>query len=316
MEMKKEQAAFGFKFNFNFNAKKKHKLQLLLIALPMFAFVVLFCYVPLFGWSYAFVDYKLGIPVFKQPFVGFKYFKMIFQGLGYFPVVMRNTLVLSSFNLLCSPVPIIFAIMLSQMRSKGSRVIQTVTSLPNFISWVLVYAIFFAFFSSEDGVINKILLHLNLIKEPANVLGNVDVAWYLQVLIAIWKNTGWNAIIYIAAMAGIDQELYAAAEVDGAGRFQKIWHVTMPGIIPTYFVLLLLAIANMLNNGFEQYYVFRNSLVLDKLEVLDTYIYRLGIGEMQYAFSTAMGIFKSSISIILLTLANTLSKFVRGESIF
>lgn len=300
-----------------FTEKRKNGLKMLLLILPFLIFIFIFSYLPLAGWWMAFFDYKLGAPFDKQKFAGLKYFQMMFSGVGTFPLVLRNTLVLSGLGLLCSPIPVIFAVMLSRVRKgKIAKVIQTVTSFPNFISWILVYALFFAMFNMNDGAVNMLLLKTHLISAPANVLGDVNGAWTFQTLLGIWKGTGWSAIIYIAGMSGIDQELYDAADVDGAGSFQKIIHITVPGILPTYFVLLILAIANILNNGFDQYWVFQNSLTMDKLNVLDTYIYRIGIGSLQYSFSTAMGMAKSLISILLLTFANRFSKIIRGSSIF
>lgn len=300
-----------------FTDKRRNGIKMLLLVLPFLIFIFIFSYLPLLGWSYAFCDYKVGVSIFKQHYVGLKYFKMMFSGVGNFTIVLRNTLVLSGLGILCSPVPVIFAIMLSRVRNgKVAKVIQTVTSFPNFISWILVYALFFALFNTNDGAVNILLLKMHLISEPTNILANADAAWYFQTAVGIWKGTGWSAIIYIAAMSGIDQELYDAADVDGAGSFQKILHITVPGLLPTYFVLLMLAIANILNNGFDHYWVFQNSLVTDRLEVLDTYIYRIGIQSLQYSFSTAMGMAKSLVSVLLLTFANRLSKVFRGESIF
>ena len=296
--------------------KTRRRLATFLITMPFFALVLLFSYGPLFGWSYAFVDYVPGIPVFKQGFAGLRYFGYILRGMSNLPSVIRNTLVLSLLGMACSPIPVIFAMMLSQIRSSRlSKVIQTVSSLPNFISWVIVYGMAFSFFAMNDGAINKLLLALHLIKTPTDLLGNARFAWYFQTILGIWKGTGWGAIIYLAAMAGIDPELYDAADVDGANRLRKIWHITVPGILPTYFVLLLLSIANMLSNGFEQYFMFQNMLVVDRLEVLDTFLYRVGIALNLPAYSTAMGICKSLISILLLVIANQLSRLVRKESI-
>jgi ABC-type polysaccharide transport system permease subunit len=159
-------------------------------------------------------------------------------------------------------------------------------------------------------------LSLGVISAPISILTNVKIAWITQVVIGSWKGTGYAAIIYLAAISGIDQELYQAADVDGASGFQKILHVTLPGISSTYFVLLLLGIANMLSNGFEQYWLFGNGQTWDALEVFDTYVYRMGVTNMQYSFSTALGIFKTIVSVLLLTIANSLSKVVREESIF
>lgn len=297
--------------------KRVRRLKLFLLVLPFLLLVLLFHYVPLLGWAYAFVDYVPGLPLHEMKFAGLKYFSYLFSGISEFPTVIRNTLVLSLLKIAAMIVPIVFAILLSQMRSaRFSKFVQTASSIPNFISWVLIYAIFFIFFSSETGLMNKLLIGLGLSEESINLLGNGDIAWGVQTFITIWKQTGWDAIIYIAAIAGIDPALYDAASVDGAGRIKKIRYVTIPGILPTFFVLFLMAVANILSNGFEQYYVFQNPMVVDKLEVFDTHIYRMGIINSQYSYATAMGMFKSIISILLLTIANGVSKKVRGESIF
>lgn len=294
-----------------------YRLKLLALALPIVGFVIVFSYVPMFGWSYAFVDYIPGIPVFEQSFAGLKYFRMLFSGGGDFINVMRNTLVMSFLVIFTMPVPVIFAIMLSRLRSIAlSRFVQTVSSLPYFVSFILIYALFFVMFSSEDGVINRLLMSFGWISEPANLLGNSDIAWIVQTFVCLFKNTGYTAIIYIAAISGIDTQLYDAADVDGAGEFQKIWHITLPGISSTFFVMLLLSIAGMLTGaGFEQYFVFQNPLVIEKLEVLDTYTYKIGLTMNEYSFATAVGIFKSVVSITLLFSANLLSKKVMGRPI-
>ena len=301
---------------FSWNDRRKRRAKLLCMALPLVGLVLVFNYLPLFGWSYAFVDFFPGVALKDSNFAGLKYFMTIFSPMSDFPTVIRNTLVLSALRILTTPVPILFAILLSQLRSaRFSRFVQTVSSIPNFISWVLVYAIFFAFFSSEDAVFNRLMMALGIFQTPHNLLGDNAIAWQVQTGVGSWKWTGWDAIIYISAMTGIDPDLYAAADVDGAGRFKKILHVTLPGIMPTFFVLFLLTVANLLGNGFEQFYVFQNPVTIDKLEVLDTYIYRMGIVSAQYSFATAMGVFKSELSIGLLTLANWLSRAVRGEAI-
>ena len=298
------------------SSKKKKQIKLFLMLLPFLVLVVLFAYVPLFGWFYAFLDYIPGLPLYEQTFVGLKYFKIIFSGGSDFGKVMVNTLGISFLSLACSVIPVIFAILISQVRSvKFSKLVQTLTSLPNFISWVLVYSIVFSFFSPNDGMVNNILMRLSIINQPISVLANKDAAWYVQTLIGVWKGTGWGAIIYLAAITGIDQELYDAGNVDGANRWQEIIHITVPGVLPTYLVLFLLSVSSILSNGFDQYWVFQNSLTIDKLEVFDTYVYRLGMINMQYAFSTAMGIFKTLISVLLLTIANFVSKSIRGEYI-
>ena len=209
------------------------------------------------------------------------------------------------------------AIAISQLKNKKyAKMVQTGTSIPNFISWVLVYSIVFMLLSSESSALNNILMGLGLVKEPVNPLTNAKHAWLIQVAIGAWKTLGYNAIIYLSAITSIDQELYQAADVDGANTWQKIVHVTVPGLLSTFFVLLLLAISNMLSNGFDQYWLLGNGMTWDKLEVFDTYVYRMGIKNMEYSLATAMGIFKSVVSIILLSFANWASKRLRGESIF
>ena len=284
------------------------------MTLPFIALIFIFHYLPLFGWIYAFSDSMPG-KISSLHFVGLGMFKRMFSVGSAFGNSLRNSLVMSFLHILLSPVPVIFALCLAEVKnSKVSRVVQTITSLPNFVSWVLVYAVFFVFFSSQ-GVINTVLLDFNLIKEPLNVLANEDYAWYFQALVGLWKTTGWSAIIYIAALAGVDRELYDAANVDGAGRFGKILHVSLPGLAQTYFVLLMLSIGSLLNTGFEQFYVFRNPSVMNKINVLDVYIYTQGISNMEFGYATAVGMARSLVSILLLLTVNTLSKRVRGESL-
>lgn len=293
----------------------KNSLILFGIALPFFLLVLAFNYVPLFGWSYAFFDYKLGVPLFHNKFVGFEYFKLALTQAGGMGNVMKNTLVLSFLGIALSPLPVVFAIMVNEVRHAFFRkIVQTVTTLPNFISWVIVFSLAFTMFSI-DGVVNHIAIKLGWIHQGYDYLGSSSIAWYFQTLLGAWKTVGWSAIIYLAAIAGIDQELYDAAKVDGAGRFRSIWHITVPGLMPTFVVLLLLAVSSMLSGGFEQYFMFYNPIVADKLEVLDYYVYRVGIGSFDYSYSTALGIFKTVVSVILLFICNFLSKTIRGQSI-
>jgi ABC-type polysaccharide transport system permease subunit len=296
--------------------KRRRQLLLVLYLFPFLALIAVFAYVPLFGWAYAFFDYKPGIPIVRSTFVGLKYFRMVFSGGSDFWAVLINTLSISLLNILCSVIPVIFAIMISQVRMRRfSKLVQTLTSIPNFISWVVVYSVVFMLIASEDSALNTLLRALGF-QGASNVLVDADRAWFVQVSISVWKTTGYNAILYLAAISGIDQELYDAAAVDGCNAWHRIRHVTIPGIMPTFFVLLLLSISNMLSNGFEQFWLFGNGMTWDKLEVFDTYVYRMGIRNMEYSFSTALGIFKSIVSIVLLTIANFASKRIRGTSIF
>ena len=294
--------------------KNREGVKLLLLALPFVIFVAAFSYVPLFGWAYAFTDYRVGMSLTEANFVGMEIFLAIWQNRNEFFRVMRNTFALSFIGLIFSPLPMVFAIMINEVRStKFKKFVQTVTTLPNFISWIVVFTLAFAMFSS-DGMVNNVIRAFGG-TQTINPLGDNDHAWMFQWALATWKTLGWSAIIYIASIAGIDQELYNAAQVDGANRFQQILHVTIPGLQPTFFVLLLLQISNILSNGFDQYFIFYNPLTADKLEVLDYYVYKIGVLTNNYPQSIALGMFKTIVSIVLLFSANGISKKLRGESI-
>ena len=233
--------------------------------------------------------------------------------------VIKNTLGLSMLNVLTSWIPMMFAVFLCEIKSlRFRRFVQTFTTIPNFISWVLVYAIAIAIFST-DGFINTFMKEFGMLAQNAqgkNYLMADSHMWIKMWAWGTWKGVGWSAIIYIAGISGIDQSLYEAATVDGAGRFQKMWHVTLPGLLPTFFVLLLMSIANILTNGLDQYLCFTNAQNAQSIRVLDLYVYQLGMGSSgSIPLSTVVGMFKSVISVVLLFVANGASKLLRGESI-
>lgn len=295
--------------------KNKKDYTLLLYAMPFIIFIILINYAQIFGWAFAFVEYKPGVSIFSQKFIGLANFKRLLDPGSNFLPAFRNTIVFGVLGILSSPIPVCFALMLSELRSsKFSRIVQTLTSFPNFVSWVLVYAIAFTFFGSE-GYVNLILQKLGVIEESLNILGNPDITYAFQVFLGLWKSVGWSAIIYIAAIAGIDGELYNAASIDGANRFQKIVHVTLQGIKPTFFILLILNISGLISAGFEQYFVFFNPLVSDKMDVISTYIYRIGLGGAQYSFATAVGMFQSVVSVFLMLFVNSMAKKATGNAI-
>lgn len=294
---------------------KPQRLKLLLMALPFVVIVFLFNYVPLMGWGLSFFNYKPGYQLNNLEFVGFKYYGLIIEYWGDFANALINTLAMSILSLLAMPLPMIFAIMLNEIRSNPlKRFIQTTVTLPHFISWIIIYALSFAMFS-HSGLVNRLLLQLGAIGEPANLLGNSSTAWAFMTALSIWKNLGWNSIIYLAAIAGIDASLYEAANIDGAGRLQSIWHITVPGVMSTFVVLLILNIGHLLSVGFEQYFVFNNPMMSRKLEVLDMYTYRLGIGTQDYSFATAVSVVRSVVSITLIYSANIFAKRIRGEAV-
>jgi len=297
----------------------RNKYKLFFMAVPFLVLVFLFSYLPLYGWIYALYDYRPGIPLSETEFMGLHWFSSIVSNhvqRQEIIRVMRNTFAISSLGLLTSVLPVVFAIFLTEIRTVWfKKVVQTITTLPNFISWVLVYAFAFMLFSVDNGFLNNLLTSLHLIDHKLNILASDNHTWLAMTLWSVWKGLGWGAIMYIAAITGIDPELYEAAKVDGAGRFRLMWHVTIPGIVPTYFVLLVLSIANFINNGLEQYYVFANAMNMNHIEVLDLYVYNVGMANSNFGFATAVSILKSLVSLFLLFMANGLSKLVRGESV-
>ncbi|WP_135548332.1 ABC transporter permease subunit [Paenibacillus cymbidii] len=293
----------------------RNRTMLVSMAAPFMIITFIFYYIPLFGWVYVFFDYKPGIPLGNTPYVGLKFFELALGPGSDLYKVLKNTFVLSFLALLTAPLPVMLAIMLSELKNhRFKKLVQTTTTLPYFISWIIVFSLAFSMFSI-DGLVNRILGMLNISDAPLNVLGNNAGAWYIQTAFHLWKTIGFNAIIYLAAISGIDLEQFDAARVDGANRLQTIWHITVPGIMPTFIVLLLLSVSNLLSNGFEQFFVFYNPLVADKLNVLDYYIYRVGILQGDYAYATTIGVFKTIVSLALLFTINQIAKKVRGEAI-
>ena len=295
------------------------KYRLFLMMLPVILLSFIFAYLPIWGWRYAFFDYKPGGTIGPENYVGLKWFGSLFNDpatVNDLIRVLRNTLIMSGLGIATSWLPIAFAVLLAEIRStKFQRTVQTLTTIPNFISWVLVYAIAICIFST-DGFVNSFLTNvLHQTGANTNYLQIADHTWLKMLLWGTWKGVGWSAIVYIAGIAGIDQQLYEAAKVDGANRFRCIWHITIPGLMPTYTVMLLLGIAGILSNGMEQYLVFENAMNKDVIEVLDLYVYHIGIGQNQIPLSTVVGISKSLIGVTLLFAANGISRGVRGESI-
>lgn len=297
----------------------EEKFRLFLMLLPVLLLAFVFSYLPIYGWRYAFFDYSVGDVLSKDNFVAFKWFTFLFEGSAYrrdIIRVLRNTLIMSGLGIATSWLPVAFAILLAEIRSsRFQRFVQTFTTIPNFISWVLVYSFALAIFST-DGFINSFLRNvLGVTGANTDYLASADFTWIKMLLWGTWKGLGWSAIIYIAGISGIDQQLYEAARVDGANRFHCMWHITVPGLMGTYCVMLLMSVAGILSNGMEQYLVFSNAINTDVIEVLDLYVYNLGIQQGLVPISTVVGIFKSLVGITLLFTANGISKLVRGESI-
>lgn len=294
--------------------KRKKNYRLLLMAAPFLLMVFLFNYVPIFGWIYSVFDYVPGVPLFECDFMGAEYFKMIFRDANVVRT-LKNTIIFAVIGILLTPLPMIFAIMLNEVKSGPVRkVVQTFTTLPNFISWVIIFSLAFAMFSS-DGMITTLLMDWGILKEPKSVLSSNESVYWFQTFLGQWKGLGWSSIIYLAAIAGIDQEQYEAAKVDGAGHFRCALHVTLPAMMETYVVLFILNVGNFLNTGYEQYMLFKNAVTAQNIEVLDLYVYRIGLENMDYSYGVAISIVKSLISIALVIIANMVAKKIRGNTV-
>lgn len=301
------------------NKKKWESFKLFLLILPFILLVLVFSYYPLYGWIYAFFDYKPPKPFSWDDFVGLKWFCSLVETdvkIAQIIQVLKNTFAMSVITLGTSWLPMIFAVFLNELQCvRFRKFIQTVTTLPNFISWVLVYSIAFSMFNST-GMMNTLLANLGIISadSPILFLQSSKHVWLTQWLWLTWKNLGWASIMYIAAISGIDNQMYEAARVDGATRMKMIWYITIPSLLPTFFVLLMINIANFLNNGMEQYYVFQNAFNKEYIQVLDLYVYNTAMGAGSYSVSVAISMLKSLVSLVLLFFANGASKLIRGES--
>lgn len=285
---------------------------LFLLLLPALVWVILICYAPMTGLYMAFINYTpKGNGYFadmaNSAFVGLDWFQYFFS--TDFLKIMRNTLATSLLTLLFSfPLPIILAICLNEVRSnRMKKFVQTASYLPYFISWVIAANIFITFLSA-DGVINNLLIAVGLTDEQILFFQHGPYFWWIIAFANAWKVLGYNAIIYLAAISGISQDMYEAADVDGATRLQKIWCITLPALKPTIIILLILAIGGILNTGFEQQLLMANDSILNYSDVLDTYAYRYGLKNGMYSYGTAVGLFKSVVSFILVMGANSLSK--------
>ncbi|MDE1548943.1 ABC transporter permease [Jeotgalibaca caeni] len=291
--------------------------ELILIALPFVIYIIVFNYAPLTGWLMAFQRYRPALGLFEQEWVGLENFRMLFSDSSFLRVI-RNTISMSIINLTLSFFfSILFAVMLNELKNRRiKKIIQTVSYLPHFLSWIIVTGIVLDVLSTETGVINQLLMALNITEQPISFLSDPKYFWWIVGFSNVWKSTGWGSIIYLSAMAAINEELYEAAEMDGANRLRKIWHITLPGIKSTIFILLLINIGNIMNAGFEVQYLLGNGLVQEVSQTIDIYVLKYGISLGNYSLATAAGIFNSVISVVLITLANKFAKSAGEESLF
>ncbi|MEG1427863.1 MAG: ABC transporter permease subunit [Oscillospiraceae bacterium] len=295
-----------------------HQWDLQILVIPGILFLLVFSYIPMYGIIMAFQEFKIGdFPGFSQ-WVGLKQFNYLFKDPN-FAIVMRNTLVISALKLVINfPIPIIFAVLVNELKGKTfKKTIQTISYLPHFISWVVTAMLMFDMFSIDGGVVNDLLVNSGLIKEPIGFFTQADYFWGIAVVSDIWKELGWNSIIFIAAITSVDYDMYEAADIDGCNRIQKMWHITIKAIKPTIILLFIFTVGGILNANFDQIMMLTkqmtNAMLKSTANVIDTYVYSVGLSEGRYSFAAAAGLFKSVINFILLLGANYLAA-KSGES--
>lgn len=288
----------------------------LFMLLPM-AYYAIFRYGPMYGILIAFKEYNIFEGVFKSPWNNFASFIEIFT-MPQFWETVRNTFLLNTLDLIFGfPAPIILSIVLSEIFVKWlKKISQTILYLPHFLSWVIIGTMSLQLFSPETGLLNILMRNLGIIEEPVPFLTDPYFWLATYVLLGVWQSVGWNTIIYLAAIAGINQELYEAAIVDGAGRLRKIWHITLPGIKPTIIILLIMAVGRMLSIGFDRPYIIGNPLVKQFSEVISTFTYRMGLQSFQFSIATAVGLFQSIIGLIFLLTTNYIADKVGEQGIW
>jgi ABC-type polysaccharide transport system, permease component len=292
----------------------KHKYMYMLL-IPGLVMLIIFKYIPMYGVLMAFKNFSFSKGIMGSPWNHFAHFKALF-GSDDFYRIFYNSVSLSFLKIVFTfPFPIVLALMLNEVRSmRFKRITQTIIYLPHFISWVVLISITIAMLSVSDGIVNEIVRHFT--GKPISFLG--DTRWFRPIVIvtSLWRDAGWNTIIYLAALAGIDPSYYEAAKIDGANRFKCIWHITLPGISSTIIVLLVLAVGRMMDNGFEQIFLLQNPLNMDISDVFETYTYRIGLIKGEFSYSAAVGLFKSVVGLILISSTNYISKKFSNESVF
>lgn len=300
-------------------ARAKFKLAwrsrwIYLLILPTIVYFVVFAYVPMIGLQIAFKDFKVFSGMWESPWVGFEHFQTLFAS-DKFPELIRNTLLISLYRIVFGfPVPIIFALLLNEVRRMWfKRSVQTVTYFPHFLSWVVFAGIIVNIFG-PTGIVNTLVVDAG--GDRINFLTNPDTFRSVLVLTGIMKEFGWGAIIYLATLSGIDANLYEAARVDGASKLRQIWHVTLPGLRPVMAVLLVLSLGNLLDAGFDQVFQLYNGAVLEVGDIIDTYVYRVGLLDAQFELATAVGLFKGVVGLVMILAANFVLRRMGQRSIW
>lgn len=294
----------------------KRQKFLMVVSFFMVVYGIIFYYWPLTGWLMAFQNYKPRTGLLGSKFVGLDKFKFLFEDATFIQVI-RNTLAMGVLNLVTSTImAILFAILLNEIRSTiAKKTVQTISYLPHFLSWIIVTGILHDALSAS-GIVNELLMKFGIIDQAINFFAHKEFFWPIVAFANCWKETGWNAIIYLAAITSIDPCLYEAASIDGAGRWAKIKYITLPGIKPTIMILLLMNVGNVLNAGFEIQYLLGNGLIKSVSDTIDIYVLTWGISQNDFSLGTAAGIFKSAVSIILIVVANYAAKRMGEERLF
>ena len=283
--------------------------QLWVMILPAALYILIFCYGPMYGLQLAFKDYDFSKGITGGDWAGFKYFIQYFQSPMFIPTI-RNTFVIAFFSLICGfPIPIILAIAINAVRGpRWKRTVQTVVYLPYFISTVVLVAILQILLSPTTGVLSNALRAIGLVPEGTNLLGDPSAFVPVYVISGVWQSAGWNSIIFIAALAAVDGQLYDAAKVDGANRWQQVWHVELPAILSTIIILLIMNMGGILSVGFEKTYLLQTPMNKGVSEVISTYVYNVGLKSSQFSFGSAVGLFNTVVNFVFLVLANQISK--------
>lgn len=302
--------------NKSFWSQLLQQRQLLVLSVPFIILVFIFHYVPIWGWLLAFKNYNPGLGFLESPWVGLDNFVEVFNDSNFYRA-LKNTLAISSLKLVFNfSSAIILAVLLNEVKNiVFKRTVQTISYLPYFVSWVVAANIVFMSLSPEDGIVNQVLIALGILKDPIPFMGMKEYFYWVVALSSVWKTVGYSAIIYLAAMTGIDPELYESADIDGAGRIRKIFAITIPSIMPTIKILLVLNIGWIMNAGFEQVYLLGNASVQEVSNTLEVYVYNYALKYFRYSFGTAIGIFNSIAAFLLITVSNFVSKKIDGEGV-
>ncbi len=308
---KADSKAWGRKF---MKGLKKY-WQYYILLLPAMAYFLIFCYGPMYGAQIAFRNFNAVDGVTGSPWVGFAHFERFFAS-PYFTTLLKNTIVISVYGLLAGfPLPIILALSLNELKNQWvKKIAQTITYAPYFISVVVMCGMLLSFLNPTTGIVNRFLGLFGI--DPIPFLSRADLFPSIYVWSGVWQGTGWASVIFFAALAGVDPQLLEAATLDGAGRLQKIWHINIPTLLPTIVIMLIMSCGNLLSVGYEKIYLLQNSLNADTSEVISTYVYKTGLVNAQYSFSTAVGLFNSVANLVMLIIVNMVSRKISETSLW